>query len=171
MLHHTSVLTRHRSGFSSYSWLFKLMSELCVELMSVQRSFRGHRSGYFVCVCGCLCLRGNVHTGADCTVPLHTKVGLMWTNTIYSDLCLDSWGQGYWEASLWLLCVSRTIDVYAVFLLFPYFPPSPCACLFTFIKKFNNLLLLCVRKKKKVKCFLLGVQWLLLTLIGVHNPF
>lgn len=51
-----------------------------MKLMSVRRSFRGHRSGYCErgrpCV-GVLCLRGNVLIGADCTIRPHAKVGLM----------------------------------------------------------------------------------------------
>lgn len=71
------------------------MPELYVKLMSVQRSSE-RREVRLPCVCE----RGYVHTGADCTVPHHTKVGLVGTNTIYSDLCLDWKGQGYREDSL-----------------------------------------------------------------------
>lgn len=96
-----------------------------------------------VSVCVCLGLRGNVHIGADCTVPPHTKVGLMWTNTIYSDLCLDSWGQGYWEASALLLCTTWTIDVYTFYPLFSAPPPPLASLLFYFFYFYKNSISFC----------------------------
>lgn len=52
----------------------------------------------------------------------------MWTNTIYSDLCLDLWGQGHREAShLVSLCTrdNRSVHRFSFFLCASPFYPAP----------------------------------------------
>lgn len=52
-----TVCERTQKWRDCYSGLQKLMSGLYVKLMSVQRSFRGHRSGYRVCARVRVCAR------------------------------------------------------------------------------------------------------------------
>lgn len=56
---HLSVRERTHKRWDCYSGLQKLMSELYVKLMSVQRSYRGHRSGYRVHALVCACVRAH----------------------------------------------------------------------------------------------------------------
>jgi len=127
------------------------MSELYVGLMSVQRSLE-RREVRLLCVCVCVGGWGYVHIGADCTVPRRTKVGLLWTNTIYSDLCIDSWGQGYRQG--WTM--SWTIDPSTIFLCLSFLSmPTHLASPFyivPFVIKIQSsfglkMLLLCVPER------------------------